>query len=187
MNKILNDFHKTIYVCGFMASGKSTFGKALAKQLGCDFRDLDEIIEKKEGKPIRQIFKENGEGYFRKKEFECLEALLRDFKGGVVALGGGALLNQEVVNALKEDGLLVFLDTPLDEVLERVYKSEERPILFNENGKIKSKETLFTELKTLYLKREKLYKQAQITIKTSLFTSVQEMTEAAIDKITGHV
>lgn len=185
--KKLNDFDKTIYVCGFMASGKSTFGKALAKELGSDFIDLDKVIEEKAGQSIRQIFRENGESYFRKIEFECLGDLLRGFKGGVVALGGGALLNQEVVDNLKKDGLLVFVDTPMEVILERVHKSKERPILFDDNGKIKSKETLFRELKTLYLKREKLYKQAQVTIKTPLYTSVQEMAEAAIDKITGHV
>ncbi len=176
----------SIYLCGFMASGKSTLGKALAKELKWDFRDLDSVIEQKESMAITEIFREKGEAYFREKEREYLLSLTMEFKG-IVALGGGALQDQRIVDHLKVHGLLVFVDTPMEQIVERVYESEERPILFDESGKIKSKETLFTELKTLYSGRIEFYKQAQITIKTSLFTSVQEMAEAVKDKILRHV
>lgn len=184
-NKV--DHHKgSIYLCGFMASGKSTLGKALAELLGWDFRDLDTVIEDKEGMSINEIFKEEGEDYFREKEWEYLLYLTREFKG-IVSLGGGALQNQRIVDHLKVHGLLIFVDTPLEKIVDRVYESDERPILYDENGKIKSKETLFKELKTLYSGRIDLYKQAQITLNTSLFTSVQEMAEAAKGKILRHV
>ena len=182
----LEDHKGSIYLCGFMASGKSTLGKVLADKLGWDFRDLDTVIEEKEGMPITEIFVKKGEDYFRRKEWEYLLSLTREFKG-IVALGGGALQDQRIVDHLKVHGLLVFVDTPMELITERVYDSEERPILFDESGKIKSKETLFTELKALYSGRIDLYKQAQITIKTSLFSSVQEMAEAAKDKISRHV
>lgn len=176
----------SIYLCGFMASGKSILAKALAKELGWDFRDLDAVIEQNEGMPITEIFKEKGEDYFREKEWEYLLSLTKEFKG-IVALGGGALQDQRILDHLKVHGLLVFVDAPMEKIVERVYASDERPILYDKAGKIKSKETLFTELKTLYSGRIDLYKQAQITIKTSLFTSVQEMAEAAKDKISRHV
>ncbi|HET8864799.1 MAG TPA: shikimate kinase [Gracilimonas sp.] len=186
IRKKIENMEESIFICGFMASGKSTLGKALAGELNFEFVDLDQLIEKREEKSIRQIFREKGEAYFREKEWEYLLDLTRNFKG-VVALGGGALQNQRIIDHLKVHGLLLFLDTPMEVIVERVYNSEERPILFNESGKIKSKETLFTELKTLYSEREEFYKQAQITIKTPLFTTVQEMAEAAKAKITRHV
>ncbi|MEX2478890.1 MAG: shikimate kinase [Gracilimonas sp.] len=186
IRKKIENKEESVFICGFMASGKSTLGKALAKKLDREFIDLDKIIEKREGMSIKQIFNKIGEAYFREKEWEYLLDLTRNFKG-VVALGGGALQNQRVVDHLKIHGLLIFLDTPMEEVVERVFASEERPILFDEAGKIKSKESLFKELKTLYSGREEFYKQAQITIKTPLFTTVQEMAEAAKDKITRHV
>ena len=182
----LERFKDSIYVCGFMASGKSTLGKALAEKLEREYCDLDDVIVEREGKSIRDIFNEHGEEYFREKEWEYLLDLTRNFKG-VVSLGGGALQNQRIVDHLKVNGLLLFVDTPLEQIVDRVLSSNERPILFNNDGKIKSRETLFTELKALYSGREKFYKQAQIGIKTPLFSSVEEMTEAAIEKIIRHV
>lgn len=182
----LGKFEGSIFVCGFMASGKSTLGEKIARKLEWDFLDLDQVIEEREGKSINQIFRENGEPYFRKKEWEYLLDLTRTFKG-VVSLGGGALHDQKVVDHLKVSGLLVFVETPFEEIIERVRNNHERPILFNEGGEIKSKETLKEELKTLYSSREGLYKQAQISINTSIFTSIEEMAEKAIEKITRHV
>jgi shikimate kinase len=186
IRKKIENMEESVFICGFMASGKSTLGRALAKELDREFIDLDEVIEDREGRSIRQIFQKNGEEYFREKEWEYLLDLTRNFKG-VVALGGGALQNQRVIDHLKIHGLLLFLETPVEVVVARVYNSEERPILFDDAGKIKSKETLFKELKALYSEREEFYKQAQITIRTPLFTTAQEMAEAAKDKITRHV
>lgn len=179
-------FNGSIYLCGFMASGKSTLGQTLAEKMGWEFRDLDAVIEEGEGKSIKAIFADEGEAYFRELEREYLFDLTRTFKG-VVSLGGGALHGQKVVDHLKLKGLLVFVDTPLHEIVERVHSGNERPILFDEDGEIKSKETLKEELKTLYSKRERLYKQAQITIKTAVFTSIEEMANEAIQTITRHV
>jgi shikimate kinase len=169
-----------------MASGKSTLAKTLATRMEREDCDLDEVIVEKEGKSIREIFDENGEVYFREKEREYLLELTREFKG-IVSLGGGALHNQHIVDHLKVSGLLVFVDTSLEVISERVFNNSERPILFDKEGKIKTKETLFTELKTLYLEREDLYKQAQIHIKTQLYNSVNEMADGLIAKISRHV
>jgi shikimate kinase len=182
----LERFKDSIYVCGFMASGKSTVGKSLADKLEREFRDLDAIIEETEERSIKEIFDGKGEEYFREKEWEYLLALTRHFKG-IISLGGGALQNQRIIDHLKVNGILLYLNTPMEEIVDRVLDSDERPILFNEAGKIKSRETLFTELKTLYSGREKFYKQAQITIDTTLYSSVDEITEAAIEKIARHV
>lgn len=182
----LENVKGNIFICGFMASGKSTLGKNLSEQIDWPYCDLDDVIEEREGKTIRDIFAEYGESYFREKEREYLAELSKNFHG-VISLGGGALQNQQIVDQVKQHGLLLFVDTPLEQITQRVLSNTERPILFDDKGKIKSKETLFTELKTLYLGRKKYYKQAQVSIQTPLFPSVQEMTDAAIEKIKRHV
>lgn len=182
----LNRFEGSIYVSGFMASGKSTIGRKIASALEWPFKDLDTEIEKHERKKVRDIFAEEGEESFRQKEWKYLLDLSREFKG-VVSLGGGALQNQRIVDHLKVSGLLIFIDTPLEEIVNRVHGKTHRPIVFDEDGKIKSKETLFTELKALYSSRIELYEQAQIRIDTSKFSSAEAITEAAIDKIIRHV
>lgn len=182
----MNHFNGSIYICGFMASGKSTLGRALARKLNWEFRDLDGVIENKERKSINDIFKDHGEDYFRQKEREYLLELSQDFKG-IVSLGGGALQDQNIVDHLKEHGILLFLEVSVEEITNRVVKRTHRPILFDENGKIKSREQLFTELKALYSNREKFYKQAEINIHSSEYNSIQEMADVAIDKITQYV
>lgn len=179
-------YDQSLYVTGFMASGKSTLAKALAVELDMDHEDLDHFIEQKEGRSIQAIFDENGEEYFRKKEREYLIELTHNFKG-VISLGGGALQDQMIVDHLKVNGLLVCIKAPFDEIIERVKNSTERPILYNEDGKIKPDETLKTELKTLYSSRLKFYEQAQIKINSSDYGSKNEMVKAAIGKIKRHV
>ncbi|SMO54378.1 shikimate kinase [Gracilimonas mengyeensis] len=188
MNSEVKQHHpeKTIFLSGFMASGKSTLGKVLAQKLECPFLDLDDVIEEREGKEIREIFDKEGEPYFRQKEREYLLELAKDFEG-VLSLGGGASQDQGIIEKLKAEGILIFLDTPMEQIVERVLNSNERPILFDENGKRKTKEALFAELKALYSDREKFYKQAPLCIDTTAFSSVEEMAEATIDKINRHV
>ncbi len=93
-----------IFLVGFMGSGKSTVGRALAEELGWGFADLDEDIEKREGMSISQIFDTRGEAEFRKAESAALEERVRSVERGkpcVIALGGGAFLsdaNFEIVS-----------------------------------------------------------------------------------------
>ncbi|MDZ7756115.1 MAG: shikimate kinase [Rhodohalobacter sp.] len=105
---------------------------------------------------------------------------------GVISLGGGALQNQRIVDHLKIYGILVFIDTPFDEIVERVACNDQRPILWDSDGKIKSKQTLYDELKALYLSREKYYKQAQVSVNTSSL-SAAKAAQKAIQKISRHV
>lgn len=78
-----------IALVGYMGSGKSTIGKALAAELGLSFTDLDHYIEGRLGQTIPEVFKARGELYFRKKEHELLREWLEANPGGVLALGGG--------------------------------------------------------------------------------------------------
>ncbi|MEX0722025.1 MAG: shikimate kinase [Balneolaceae bacterium] len=182
----LKGYKGNIYITGFMASGKSTLGACLAKKLAMDFVDLDQVIVEKEEKSIKEIFEVRGEEYFRKKEREYLQ-ILSQMNKRVIALGGGALHDQQMVDQLKSNGLLLFIDTPLSESVDRVHSNLERPVLFNKEGKIKTKQALFDELKTLYSQRVKFYKQAQVSIKSQIYSTTETMAEAAIDKIMQHV
>src|SRR5690606_1981896 len=125
---------------------------------------------------------EKGEAYFREKEREAVYRLIENFNG-VISLGGGTLQNQEMVDVIKKNGILLFLETPIEEITERVFRRSHRPILFDKNGKTKPKQILFDELKTLYFERQKYYEQAHICLKRKDFSSKEEVAAAAINKI----
>jgi len=186
MRDRLKSFDQSIYITGFMASGKTTLAKGLAQVLDMEHKDLDHVIESREDRSIQAIFEESGEPYFRDKERETLIDLTNHFKG-VVSLGGGALQNQMIVDHLKVNGIVICIDTPFDEIIKRVKSSTERPILYDEDGKIKSNTTLKTELEALYSKRLKYYEQAQVKIDSSKYGTKSEIVKAAIDKIKRHV
>lgn len=183
----LNRFRGGIFLTGFMAAGKSTVGRRLAGELEWDFIDLDTYIEEQEQKSIKEIFRVDGEEYFRDLERKYLIRLTPDLKNQVVALGGGALHNQHMVDHLKFNGILVWLKTPLETVLHRVQSEEQRPFLYTGDGQKKSKEMLMNDLKALYSGRIQWYEQAQITIDTANYSDETEISRDLIKKITMHV
>ncbi len=148
---------KKIFLIGFMGSGKTTIGKLLAERLGWKFIDVDELIEKKEGMKIRDIFKYKGESYFRKLERETLEEVVDKNENTVVATGGGLGANPEALKLMKERGLVVWLDVDFEEFKRRCSKDGNRPLL-----RLGEK-----ELRNLFEKRSSVYKQAHIRINAS--------------------
>jgi shikimate kinase len=116
-----------IYIVGFMGAGKTSVGQSLAKLLGWRFVDLDQVIEELEGRPIRDIFRDTGEPYFREIEHrELMRAA--SWKEVVVALGGGTFcadLNRQV---MQESGVSVWLDASLDILYARCAGKEDRPL-----------------------------------------------------------
>ncbi len=115
---------RPIIFIGPMGAGKSTLGKKLAKQLGRDFIDTDRVIEAEHGS-ITDIFEASGEECFRTLEERAFKSAME--KGGVIATGGGLVLskaNRDLMNS----GLVVFLDSTQDAVVERV-NLEKRPLL----------------------------------------------------------
>ncbi|WP_071594791.1 shikimate kinase [Balneola vulgaris] len=182
----LKKFDGNFFLCGFMGAGKSTLGRALAQRLGEPFLDLDKYIEAKEYLTIPQIFNTKGEEYFREVEQKCAMEVAKSFKG-VVALGGGTLQSQFIIDHLKLHGLLIYLELPLEDILDRISKNKNRPILLNEAGELKSKEILKNELNTLYLSRLDSYNQAQIKLKVNGYDRTESLAEALIEKIKQHV
>ncbi|MBE6599764.1 MAG: shikimate dehydrogenase [Ruminococcaceae bacterium] len=120
--KIRSD-KENIVLTGMPASGKTTVGRALAIKLGREFYDTDVLIEKKTGKKISDIFAECGEAGFREIESDVVRQTANTVTGAVIATGGGAILRQENVRALKRSGRIYFLDR----AIEKLVPTENRP------------------------------------------------------------
>lgn len=118
MDKLLNP-NKLVYLTGFMASGKTTIGKALAEAIGYDFVDMDSLIEKREGRSISQIFESDGESRFREVESAILQEL-SGRTGCVISTGGGIVESDENISIMKQSGITVWLHSSLDVCLQRI-------------------------------------------------------------------
>lgn len=171
-----------IFICGFMATGKSTVGSVLAKKLQLPFQDLDRFLERREGRSIRQIFESEGEEYFREKEKKYLRLLTESFRG-VVALGGGALQTRETAETVMKKGVLIFLETPMQVIFERIRANTNRPMALDEHGRLKPDDTLLAGLTRLYAERKERYEMAQIHIKSSGKESIDELVNEIIEKL----
>ncbi len=169
-----------------MGAGKSTIGSMLSDRLDMPFLDLDDYIEEEAGKEIPNIFKEDGEPTFRKIERKCILDVIKKYEG-VVALGGGSLQNQHIVDHIKLNGLLIFIDTPFSLILNRITEESKRPLLLNEQGTVKKKEILEKELSTLYEQRLPFYQQAELSIADSERKTAESMVNSLIKKIKNHV
>lgn len=145
---------RPIFLVGFMGAGKTTVGQALANKLERDFFDLDRIIERQTGRSIQQIFSGQGEPEFRRIERHAIESC-RELKNAVVALGGGAYLAEENRRILRETGITIWLDCPLELCFERVRGDGSRPLLGNE-----------VEMKALLDKRRPSYALADYVVQT---------------------
>ena len=117
-----------VYLIGMMGSGKTTTGRALAKLLNMSFVDLDERIVERAGKSINEIFKTDGELYFRKLESDVLKEVTQE-TGRVVATGGGIVLDPKNAEILKEARPMIFLKADLETLWERVKTKRDRPLL----------------------------------------------------------
>jgi shikimate dehydrogenase len=102
---------------GMPSSGKTLIGRILAKELGRPFVDIDRVIAMATNKSILEIFEEHGEEYFRKLEAEALKKAANTLTGHVIATGGGAILRDDNVRALKRSGRLYFLNRPLEDLV----------------------------------------------------------------------
>lgn len=117
-----------IGITGFMGTGKTTVGRLVARRLGMQFVDTDELIEAEAGRSIPEIFQTLGEAHFRDLEAEALRAALSR-PGRVISTGGGILLREENVRALRRAGPIVCLTASPETILERIGEDETRPLL----------------------------------------------------------
>ena len=118
--------NQNIVLVGMIGSGKTTCGQLLANRLGRPFVDCDALIEKSTGRTIPQIFSTQGEWAFRDLEHRAVLELSNQ-EGLVIATGGGAILRQDNVAALRKNGLIVFLHRLADEIYDTL-TTENRPL-----------------------------------------------------------
>lgn len=154
-----------IILLGYMASGKSTIGRLISKEIKIPFIDLDAFIEEQEGKNIATIFKEEGEIYFRLKEHEYLKELLSKEDDFILSLGGGTpcyAKNMELILADK-NSTSVYLKTNIKTLVDRLKKSKtKRPLVANLN------DNDLTEFVAKHLfERSFFYEKATVKINTS--------------------
>jgi len=165
----------SIALIGFMGTGKTAAGEALAKRLGKEFIELDALIELKAGKTIPEIFKQDGEVIFRELEIE-LTREVSEKKNAVIACGGGVVLNKINIDRLKEECLIVYLTASPKIILKRTSGDKnERPLL-----KVVDRTS---EIQRLLKFRKPFYERAaDITINTSKL-DINSVVEQIINKL----
>lgn len=137
-----------IFLIGMMGSGKSTIGRALARQFERPFHDLDREIEERSGVPVSTIFELEGETGFRKREAQVLDELSQQ-EAVVIATGGGAVLAAENRDRLRRRGLVIYLQSTLDELARRTANDRSRPLLLGVDRRDRL-EKLMRERQALY-------------------------------------
>ncbi|HKI87786.1 MAG TPA: shikimate kinase [Draconibacterium sp.] len=148
-----------IYLIGYMGCGKSTLGRRLSKHAGLQFIDMDNYIEERNYKTIPQIFAEEGEAEFRKKERKALEELA-EFTDIVIATGGGAPCFFDNIDVMNRTGKTIYLNIDPGILADRLMNSKtERPLI-----KGKSREELVAFIDETLRRRNGFYKQAHYQI-----------------------
>lgn len=118
---------KRLVICGFMGTGKTVCGRNVAKELKLDFIDVDEEIEKRFSRTINEIFSIYGEKKFREVESEVIKSLPQS--DVVVAVGGGAVINEKNIEGIKKNSIVICLWASPETIFERLKKHENRPLL----------------------------------------------------------
>lgn len=155
-----------ITLCGFMGCGKTTKGKILAERLGIDFFDSDFLVEQTEKRTINEIFAADGEEYFRRCEGEAIKQLACGEGDCVISVGGGAVMNAENADILRKNSTVVFIETPVEVICERLSTDSSRPLFNVEN------------VRELYQKRLPFYKEA-----ADIIVSDNSSAEETVDEI----
>jgi len=141
-----------IYLVGFMAAGKTTLARALAKRLDWEAVDIDELIEAREHDSVAGIFARRGEAYFRAVERIVLQEQMVP-RHRVVATGGGTFADPQNRAAINRDGLSVWLDVPIERLVGRIPADGRRPLAVDRPG-----------LERLYHQRQAFYQQAHMRL-----------------------
>ena len=159
-----------IYLVGFMAAGKSSLAAALAHRLDWPVHDIDELIERRERRTIAAIFAREGEPYFRQLERQILLDLIPQ-RHVIVATGGGTFVDPENRVLINTDGVSVWLDAPLPELLDRLPADGRRPLAADR-----------AQMERLYAARRTAYQQAHLRLDASR-ASVEALAEQLLSEL----
>ena len=164
---------KPIFLIGYMGSGKTTLGRALAQATGLDFLDLDDFIVEREGKTIKEIFSEKGEKGFRELERDSLR-LARDCGAGIIACGGGTPCFFDNMDFISREGISVWLDASIECLTSRLSAERSaRPLLANI-----SEEDLRKKIEKDLESRNPFYEKALIRFDSSRLDTSEEIQES---------
>jgi len=158
-----------LYLVGFMGSGKSTVARALGRRLGWRAIDLDDEIERREGRSVSQVFAQHGEPYFRKVEREVLLALL-PARHVIIATGGGTFIQPANRADILADGVTAWLDAPFTHIVERVPSDGRRPLAADRDA-----------FASLFEERRAVYRQAHVRI------DAQGRVEALVERLLNNL
>jgi shikimate kinase len=153
----MNPADVNLYLVGFMGTGKTTVGRAVAQRLGFQQLDSDAEIERLQGRTISEIFAQDGEPAFRVMERAFIEGG-HPAERTVVACGGGLVVQPGMLEALQQRGVVVCLHASLETILERTSRHRTRPLLAVENPE--------DRIRTLFAQREPIYKRCGTVILT---------------------
>lgn len=160
--------HNQIYLVGMTHAGKTTAGAILAGMLQWRFVDTDTEIARRKGMSVSSIFERYGEPAFRQLEYDLLSTI--DTGQVVIATGGGASVNGDLMELMRKRGYVVFIDVPVRTLAERVQAgADDRPLLRG-----LAHEELVTKLSAMYHERSEAYSRAHLSI-----TGVSEPVELA--------
>ena len=166
-----------IILIGYMGAGKTTVGKALAKELGVPFYDLDWYIESRMRKTVAQIFAEKGEEGFRKIEHNMLHEIA-EFEDVIVSCGGGTPCFFDNIDYMNQQGPVVYLKADPEVLCKHLAMSKnDRPLLRG-----KSPEELITFIREQLEKREPFYTKARYTLDVSLLDNYEKI-KISVNKI----
>lgn len=153
---------KHLFFTGFMASGKSRTGRALADRLGRPFVDTDVVIVERAGKSINEIFEQDGEAKFREMERNIIAEIVQRETPHIISLGGGALTQPENLALIKKSGTIIRLWAKPEVLSERIGRKNTRPLLAN-----LSDEERLEKIKVMLKEREKNYAHADFSVESS--------------------
>ncbi len=165
-----------IFLVGYMCSGKSTLGRALARALGTDFIDLDDYIESRQGRTIAEIFAADGEAAFRQAEADALDEVIAASGRSrqVIALGGGTPCRPGVMDRLNDAGMAVHLTAPVARLVERLeLGAAQRPLVA---GKSAGELTAFVT--AMLAERNPYYSLARYTFDSSRLEDQAQIDES---------
>jgi shikimate kinase len=165
-----------IFLIGMPGAGKTTVGKALAKQLALRFVDADKELVSRTGVSIATIFEIEGEPGFRAREVELISKLVME-RGIVLATGGGAILDTDNRTALREHGAVVYLQAGLAELRERTRRDTKRPLLQGDDPE--------AVLSALLKVREPLYREAAHIVVNASRENIVKLAQQIIDELTS--
>ncbi len=174
MAKAVKDrLDRPVVLVGMMGCGKSHAGYLLAKALELKFVDSDKKIEEAAGCSVQEVFARDGEEKFRTSEKRIIAELL-GFGVVVMATGGGAIMNADTAAFIKDKAVSIWIDAPVDELLERIEHKGDRPLLAKgDPGQI---------LEDLLVQRRPAYETADITVSGGGL-SVAELVDSMVDAL----